>query len=131
MWINPDAHTLQLARHELTKPLVSHRRLRDRRCLKEWLHGESHAYHSPGWWKKHLQKTGLVQILQCKDHPRGRELWLDDVRRNLEERHPRDRKDWSRKALLNDLLVLLSDKHRFSTHLLLLAQVRGQDCHCR
>lgn len=90
---------------------------------KEWLHGESQAYHSPSWWEQHFHRSGLVDVLHCQVHLKGRELWLDDVRRNLSASpHPRDREPRARKSLLNDLIVLLQDTQRFSTHFMLLAQ---------
>ncbi len=91
----------------------------------EWLHGESQAYHSPGWWEKHFRKGGLVNVLHCRVHPKGREFWLDDVHRDLAgDPHPRDRKDRWQACLLNNMIVLLEDTQRFSTHFMLLAEKR-------
>ena len=89
---------------------------------KEFLHGESHAYHSPKWWQRHFENTGLMNVLHCEEHSKGRELWLDDVRRCLEECHPRDRHDWTREDLLQSIVMLLTDKQRFITHFILLAE---------
>lgn len=86
---------------------------------REFLHDESLAWHSPGWWDRHLTRTGLVDVRHSSEHPAGRELWLDWVRWRLEERHPRERLDWTGADLLQDIVMLLSDDRRFLTHFLL------------
>lgn len=32
----------------------------------------------------HFQKMGLVKILECSEHPKGREFWLDSIRWRIE-----------------------------------------------
>jgi len=90
--------------------------------LGEFLEEDSVAYHSPGWWQHHFEKTGLVNLLHCKEHPKGRELWLDMVRWLIEERHPRERNKGMRDMILRDILMLLNDKQRFVTYFMLLAE---------
>ncbi len=51
---------------------------------------ESCTVHSPHWWNHHFEKTGLVDILICEVHPKGREFWLDDARWLIESMHPMD-----------------------------------------
>lgn len=90
---------------------------------REWLHSESQAYHSPGWWEHHFRRTGPVDVLHCQVHPKGRELWLDDVHRSLlAAPHPREREGRWQACLLNNMIVLLEDTQRFSTHFMLLAR---------
>lgn len=91
---------------------------------KEFLEDESIAFHSPKWWKHHFEKTGLVYVLHCEEHPKGREFWLDDVRWLLEECHPREREEEMRDMIWHDLVMLLSDEQRFVTYFTLLAEKR-------
>ncbi len=88
----------------------------------EFLEEESVAYHSPGWWQHHFEKTGLVNLLHCKEHPKGRQLWLDMVRWLIEECHPRKRDKGMRDMILQSILMLFNDKQRFVTYFMLLAE---------
>jgi len=88
----------------------------------EFLEEASVAYHSPGWWQHHFEKTGLVNLLHCKEHPEGRELWLDMVRWLVEECHPRERDEGMGDMILHDILMLLNDRQRFVTYFMLLAE---------
>lgn len=87
---------------------------------KELLEDESVAYHSPGWWEDHFAKSGLVNVLQCQEHPKGREFWLDMLRWIIEdtqyngESYP--------DFLLHDMVMLLSDQKRFVTYFMLLTE---------
>jgi len=83
---------------------------------------ESYAVHSPQWWRQHFEKTGLVQVQICREHPQGRELWLDNVRWLIEERHPRDMDPAMRKMVLQEIVMLLTDRDRFITYLTLVAE---------
>ncbi len=90
---------------------------------KEFIWGfQSYAYHSPRWWRRHFENTGLMNVLYCEEHPKGRELWLDCIRWDLEECHPRDRQDWTKDDLMQSIKMLLTDKQRFITHFILLAE---------
>lgn len=88
----------------------------------EFLEEASVTYHSSKWWKHHFEKTGLANLLHCKEHPKGRELWLDMVRWLIEERHPRERDQGMRDMILHDIVMLLNDKERFVTYFMLLAE---------
>jgi hypothetical protein len=83
---------------------------------------ESFAVHSPSWWRHHFETTGVVRLLACEEHPRGREFWLDQVRWLLEEHHPRDMEPWMRQMLFQEIVMLLKDKERFVTYLTLIAE---------
>lgn len=89
---------------------------------KALLEEEAHSWHSPGWWQHHFEKTGLVGVLHCEEHPKGREFWLDDVRWRLERRHPREWEARMRESILQDIVGLLTDDRRFIAHLTLLAE---------
>lgn len=88
----------------------------------EFLEEDSIAYHSPSWWQHHFEKTELVNLLHCKQHPKGRELWLDMVRWLIEECHPGKRDKGMRGMILHDIVMLLNDKQRFVTYFMLLAE---------
>lgn len=83
---------------------------------------ESYSVHSPQWWAKHFEKTGLVQGLVCEEHPKGREFWLDDVRWLTEKCHPRDMEPEMREMVLQEIVMLLTDQERFVTYLTLVAE---------
>ena len=83
---------------------------------------ESYNVHSPDWWRDHFEKTGLIDILTCEAHPKGREFWLDDVRWLLESTHPKDMDPAIREMALQQIIMLMTDQDRFVTYLTLLAQ---------
>lgn len=85
---------------------------------------ESRLVHSPGWWRDHFLKSGEFNLLICEDHPLGRELWLDDVRFCLEEKHPRNMSEAMRSMIKQEIGMLLADEHRFVTYLFALAERR-------
>jgi SAM-dependent methyltransferase len=87
---------------------------------KELLEDESFAYHSPGWWENHFTKTGLVNVLLCREHLEGREFWLDMIRWIMED--SQNRGEPYPGFLLHDMVRLLSDQNRFITYFLLLAE---------
>ena len=86
---------------------------------------ESYAVHSPGWWRQHFEQRGLVDVLTCQEHPRGRALWLDEVRWLLEQSHPREMEPWMREMVRQEIVMLLSDEERMVTYLMLVAEKRG------
>ena len=69
---------------------------------------------------------GIVKLLTCQEHPKGREFWLDQVRWLLEQRHPRDMESWMQEMVHQEIVMLLSDQDRFVTYLTLLAE-KGHD----
>jgi SAM-dependent methyltransferase len=83
---------------------------------------ESYAVHSPPWWRQHFEKTGLVRIQICREHPQGRELWLDNVRWLIEKRHPCEMDPAMREMVLQEIVMLLTDRERFVTYLTLVAE---------
>ena len=90
---------------------------------KEFIWGfQSYAYHSPNWWKRHFENSGVMNVLFCEEHPKGRELWLDDTRFDLEQCHPRDMNEFMRNNMLQSIVMLLTDKQRFISHFILLAE---------
>ena len=89
---------------------------------KEFLWEISRAYHSPPWWSRHFQASGQFEIVHCEQHPRGREIWLDQVRRELEECHPRDMNELGRENNLQSIVMLLTDTERFITQFILVAR---------
>jgi hypothetical protein len=38
---------------------------------------ENWAFHSPDWWRRHWEKTGLVEVEVADLLPDGWKLWLD------------------------------------------------------
>jgi hypothetical protein len=89
---------------------------------REFLWDISRAYHSVSWWRRHFEESGVFNVLYCAEHPRGRELWLDNVRFDLESCHLRDMGDRARENTLHSIVMLLSDTGRFVTHFTLLAE---------
>lgn len=75
---------------------------------------ESFTMHSPNWWDRHFRKTGTVDVLYCREHDRGREIWLDSVRWQLES--GRDLRHFEQ-----DIRMLLKDDRRFITYFTLAA----------
>jgi cyclopropane fatty-acyl-phospholipid synthase-like methyltransferase len=86
---------------------------------------ESFAVHSPPWWQQHFRATGVVKVLACEEHPRGREFWLDHVRWLLEQHHPRDMDHRVRQMVFREIVMLLKDKERFVTYMTLIAERRS------
>lgn len=80
------------------------------------------AFHSPGWWRDHFARSGLVRLLECAEHPRGHAFWLDMVRWIVEDCQARD--EPYPDFLLDDMVMLLSDREQFVTYFLLLAEKR-------
>jgi hypothetical protein len=85
---------------------------------------ESRLVHSPGRWLSHLQKTGLTDVLTCAEHPLGREIWLDDTRWLLEQRHPLDMEPDSREMVRQQMEMLLADEERFVTYMVAILKKR-------
>lgn len=85
---------------------------------------ESYSVHSPQWWRRHFEAMGLVKLLTCQEHPKGREFWLDQVRWFLEQRHPREMASWMQEMVYHEIIMLLSDQDRFVTYMTLLAEKR-------
>lgn len=76
---------------------------------------ESFACHSPSWWRHHVEKTGIVEILECQEHPRGRAFWLDSIRWQLES--GRDIAE-----LQHDIRMLLRDEEHIITYFSLIGK---------
>jgi len=75
---------------------------------------ESYAMHSPKWWDGHFKKYRNIDILLCKEHNLGREIWLDSIRWQLQSRDI--------KHFYKDIEMLLRDEERLITYFTLLAQ---------
>jgi len=78
---------------------------------------ESYSIHSPKWWENHFKKMSLVDVTYCKEHEKGREIWLDSMRWQLES--GRDVKDFQQ-----DIKMLIKDDKRFITYFTLAANKR-------
>ncbi len=89
---------------------------------KELLWDISRAYHSPPWWAQHFENVEGLRVTHCQEHPRGREFWLDDVRRRLEESQPKDMNQFIREDTLHSIVMLLTDEDRFVSQFTLVAQ---------
>jgi SAM-dependent methyltransferase len=37
------------------------------------------SYHSPSWWRRHLESRGELEVTHCEELPDGDVLWEDDV----------------------------------------------------
>lgn len=85
-------------------------------------HRESAAYHCPTWWATHLSRTSSLVNVSSREHPDGRALWLDFVRWELEEKHPRERTDWTGPNLLDNIVMLAEDADELNTHFILTAE---------
>jgi len=48
--------------------------------LKAWWEPSLWALHSPAWWRRHWDRTGLVAIEQADAMPEGWQLWLEWLR---------------------------------------------------
>lgn len=84
----------------------------------------SYAYHSPAWWRRHFEKSGAWRVTSCEEHPKGRELWLDDTRRCLEQCHPRDMDETTRDSVLQSIVMLLADREHLLSHFVMVAERR-------
>ncbi len=85
---------------------------------------ESLLIHSPGWWLELFEKTPLVDVLECVEHPLGREIWLDDTRWLLEQMQINQLANTLQPMLQQQITMLLSDKEHMLTYLTLLAEKR-------
>ncbi len=75
----------------------------------------------------HFEKTGLVDILICEDHPKGREFWLDDVRWLLESSHSKDMGAIMREMVLQQIIMLLTDEERFVNNLTIIGETKNEN----
>lgn len=75
---------------------------------------ESFSLHSPEWWRHHFEKMGLLDVYYCREHEKGREIWLDSIRWQLESGRDRSRFE-------QDIRMLLKDERRFLTYFTLAA----------
>ena len=82
----------------------------------------SRAYHTAPWWREHFENTDGLGVVHCEEHPRGRELWLDEVRRLLEASQPKDMDEFISKDTLHSIVMLLTDQERFVSQFTLLAE---------
>ena len=82
------------------------------------------AVHSPGWWRRHFEKTRGVDVLHCGLHPHSREFWEDFIRIQIERQEPRSMSRAKADSLLGFLRLLSLDATGFVSHLLLLAAKR-------
>ncbi len=85
---------------------------------------KSKLAHSPGWWLELFERTPLADVLECAEHPRGREIWLDDTRWLLEQMQIGQLALALQPALLQQITMLLSDEQRMVTYLSLLVEKR-------
>lgn len=51
--------------------------------LREWWEPNLWSLHSPAWWKRHWEKTGILSVGLADCHPDGGQLWLDWHRRHF------------------------------------------------
>ncbi len=85
---------------------------------------ESGLIHSPGWWLEHFAKAPLADVLECAEHPLGREIWLDDTRWLLEQMRINQLALSLQPMLLQQMTMLLSDAQHAVTYLSLLVEKR-------
>ncbi len=45
--------------------------------LRGWWAPEMCCFHSPAWWRRHWERTGIVDVLTADNLPEGWKLWLD------------------------------------------------------
>jgi cyclopropane fatty-acyl-phospholipid synthase-like methyltransferase len=57
---------------EIEGPLPDH--------LKEWWTADVWCLHSAGWWRRHWQRTGILDVELADHMPDGWRLWLDWLR---------------------------------------------------
>jgi len=86
---------------------------------------ESYSVHSPAWWRRLFTQFALFEPLECDEHPRGRDLWLDDVRRLLERYDPLKSSEPMRAMLLQSMVMMLSDGEHLNTYLTIVGRKRG------
>jgi SAM-dependent methyltransferase len=55
--------------HEIDGPVPDH--------LAVWWEPAMWCLHSPGWWRRHWERTGLVQVSVADTMPEGWRRWLD------------------------------------------------------
>jgi hypothetical protein len=62
-----------------------------------------------------MEKTGLLEIIECQEHPKGRAFWLDSMRWQLES---------GRKIaeFQHDIQMLLRDEDHIITYFYLLGK---------
>jgi hypothetical protein len=55
--------------HEIEGPLPEH--------LREWWTQDVWCLHSASWWRRHWERTGIMDIELADTMPDGWQLWLD------------------------------------------------------
>ena len=95
---------------ELDGPLPEH-------LLPFWAQ-ECWTWHTPAWWRRHWERTGLVDVQVVDALPNGHELW----RRWYEAR--REAGD-TRESLLSDIRVLTEDRGEYMGFVRMVARRRG------
>ena len=76
---------------------------------------ESYLIHSPDWWENHFQKMGLVKIIECSEHPKGREFWLDSIRWRIKSGDKME-------DFMQDIIILLKDEKNLLSYFTLIAE---------
>jgi SAM-dependent methyltransferase len=79
---------------------------------------ECWSWHTPAWWRRHWERTGLVEIITAEALPEGWELWL---RWKLARQAAGD----SSPGLESDIRVLQADQGEFMGFIRLAAKKRA------
>lgn len=77
------------------------------------------AVHSPGWWRRHFEKSRSATVLHSALHPRGVEFWEDRVRFLIEEQPPREMPPWKRDMIHAMIRMLNRDAEGMVSHFIL------------
>lgn len=80
------------------------------------------AVHSPGWWRRHFEKTGLAQVLSSELHPLGALFWEDRVRFLIESCRPSEMKPGRRDMVYAIIRMLNRDESGFVSHFMMHAR---------
>lgn len=85
--------------------------------LAEWLKAEPslRSMHSSGWWRRHWEQTGIVDIEQCDSMPEGCELWLEWHKAIAPDNH-------------REIQILEADRGQFLTYNRVVARRRIDAC---
>jgi SAM-dependent methyltransferase len=83
------------------------------------------AVHSPGWWRSHFARTGMVEVLRSEVHPLGAAFWSDRVRFLLESQRPADMSEAMGAMVYAIIRMLNRDEDGSVTHFTLHARKRA------
>jgi len=75
--------------------------------LKEHWPSDFFTFHSKGWWKRHWEKSGIVEVTTCYNVPDPKDVWCPWANRLVEEHQYSGDKDLLDADIDNDIALVV------------------------